>query len=122
MEQDSLCDLCNCMKESSDHIWRCPALKSKAKQIDALLAEADPDEFTPAMRQGIACAMHCDPTNTFWGKGRSVDWDEARAKTYGCLADHQLGEETRSSVANIQSMEGTEQVTAREVMEKLTAK
>ena len=66
-EADDRCDLCKAMRESSDHIWHCPALKSKARQLDVLLSEADPEDFTPAMRQGIACAMNADPNPLLLG-------------------------------------------------------
>ena len=66
-EADARCDLCKSMKESSDHVWFCPALKGNARELDVDLAEANPEDFTPAMRHGIACALNANPTCTFWG-------------------------------------------------------
>ena len=65
---DSFCELCKKTKETSDHVWHCDVLKNKRRELDVDLAEADPEDFTPAMRQGVACAMNADPTRTFWGR------------------------------------------------------
>ena len=65
---DDLCDLCRKEKETSDHIWTCEKLESKRRELDLELAEADPEDLTPAIRRGVACAMNADPEKTFWGR------------------------------------------------------
>ena len=67
MCEDDLCDLCKEVKETSDHIWYCRRLREKAKELDPELAEADPEDFTPAMRHGVACAMNADPRKNVLG-------------------------------------------------------
>ena len=39
------CDLCKKMKETSNHVWRCEALKGKRRELDIELAEADPEDL-----------------------------------------------------------------------------
>ena len=39
---DDSCDLCKNMKETVDHIWFCPALRYKTKEVNPELAEIDP--------------------------------------------------------------------------------
>ena len=48
-EQNDRCDLCG-QRETSDHCWHCPSLKTKARELDVLLSETDPNEFTAAVR------------------------------------------------------------------------
>ena len=43
--EDNICDLCKKAKETSHHIWYCSRLKDKRKELDAVLAEADPEEW-----------------------------------------------------------------------------
>ena len=43
---DDLCELCGVMRETKDHVWHCPALKGKARELDILLSEANPEELT----------------------------------------------------------------------------
>ena len=78
-EQDGRCGICNAMRETTDHVWFCPALQQKAKEVDAELAAPDPCCFTPALRQGIAPAMNAAPTRTYWGYELRVAWDEKLA-------------------------------------------
>ena len=99
-EQDDKCGLCG-TKETSDHVWRCCKLKGKRRELDFELAEADPNDFTPAMRQGVACAMNADPTRTYWGKECNEEWDEKRKRTYGCAAPGSLGIEVGKLVRNL---------------------
>ena len=70
--QEENCDICKTHKEDTDHIWFCPVLKSKAREIDVDLAEIDPECIPPSLRKGIAPAMGADPTGPFWGGGRGV--------------------------------------------------
>ena len=65
--EDNICDLCEEAKETSGHIWCCSRLDEKRRDLDAEIAEADPEEFTPAMRHGVACAMNADPRRSYWG-------------------------------------------------------
>ena len=80
-----LCDLCGEMRETTDHCWYCPALKGKARQLDVELAEANPGDFTPAMRQGVACALNADPTRTFWGYRPDETWGLAGRSSTGAV-------------------------------------
>ena len=73
---DDLCDRCRKAKETSDHVWRCEKLSSKRRELDVELAEADPEDLTPAIRRGVACAMNADPTRTFWGTNVKEAWSE----------------------------------------------
>ena len=110
------------MRGTSDHIWHCQVLKCKRRELDSDLAEADPSEFTAAMRQGVACAMNADPTRTFWGTECDETWSRSKKWQYGCLKLQELSREVSEVVTNLKAMEGTETVTARELMERLTAK
>ena len=80
---DDKCDLCMRMKETSDHIWYCPSLACKRKELDVGLSEANPEDFTPAMRQGVACAMNADPTRTYWGLECDDEWTRKKKWWYG---------------------------------------
>ena len=91
-EQDDTCDLCKA-KETSDHVWHCEALKGKRRELDVDLAEAGPEEFTPAMRQGVACAMNADPTKTFWGMECKECWGDKKRWNYGCTKPGYLSTE-----------------------------
>ena len=86
------------------------------------LATADPDDFSPAMRQGVACALNADPTRTFWGDDLDEEWGTNRAKLYGCRTEAELSEEVRQTVALLHGDGGMRNLTAREWMETLTAK
>ena len=82
--EDNACDLCGC-KETKDHIWHCNKLKSKRQQVDAEIADADPNDFTPAMRMGVACIMNADPRRTYWGMPCKDDWCKEKRRRYGCI-------------------------------------
>ena len=116
------CDLCMKMKETSDHLWHCESLSCKRRELDVELAEADPSDFTPAMRQGVACAMNADPTRTYWGLACEGSWTREKKRWYGCYQEKNLSAEVSEVVRTLKSTEGTEEMTAREVMEKPTAK
>ena len=91
----------------------------------ALVSEANPDGFTPAMHQGIACALNADPTRTYWGYSLQDTWTEEKAKLYGCIQYGCLSPDVQNTVDNIRNpevMSSGELLTAREVMENLTAK
>ena len=119
---DVNCDLCG-LKETSDHIWHCTALKCKARQLDVDLATADPYDFTPAMRQGIACALNADPTRTYWGEAPEEDWGANRTKLYDCCKEEDLPEEVQHTVSLLRGEAGgMNNLTAREWMETLTAR
>ena len=90
-EQDDLCNLCGDTKETSDHVWHCRMLNGKRRELDVDLAEADPEEFTPAMRQGVACAMNADPTRTYWGLECGECRDDKKKRAYGCAVLGSLG-------------------------------
>ena len=49
MCEDDICDLCKEARETSDQIWHCCRLKEKGRELDAEIAEADPEYFTPAI-------------------------------------------------------------------------
>ena len=65
--EEDQCTLCG-QEETKDHVWHCERLKDKRHDIDEDLAEANPEDFTNAMRMGVACAMSADPRKTYWGK------------------------------------------------------
>ena len=77
-EQDK-CTLCG-DKETKDHIWYCGKLKEQTTEIDPEIAEADPRDFTPAMRMGVACAMNADIRRTYWGGVLSTTMGQEEAK------------------------------------------
>ena len=83
-EDDGACTLCGA-KETKDHVWHCGRLKCKRKEIDEHLADADPDDFTPAMRMGVACAMSADIRKTFWGTSCDGNWSPQKRKRCGCV-------------------------------------
>ena len=47
-----VCDLWKKARETSDHIWTCEELARKRRELDVDLAEADPEDLTPAIRRG----------------------------------------------------------------------
>ena len=101
MCDDDICDLCKEVRETSDHIWYCSRLKEKRSELDAELAEVDPKEFTPAMRQGVACALNADPRRTYWGADCKDDWDEKKKWRYGCIKEGKLNDEVKRMVKKV---------------------
>ena len=121
---DDLCELCRKEKETSDHVWTCEKLESKRRELDIELAEANPEDLTPAIRRGVACAMSADPERTFWGTKVKEAWNAKRRWLYGCDKIHHLKAEVRKLIEEIQEREEEREVTtltAREYMEYLTA-
>jgi hypothetical protein len=118
MCEDDVCDLCKEAKETSDHIWYCRRLKEKAKELDPELAEADPEDFTPAMRHGVACAMHADPRKTYWGYECKEEWHYKKKWMYGCIREAKVRKEVMEVMKDV-GEEGIEEVAAREIMEAL---
>ena len=93
----------------------------KRKQVDERLAEADPEDFTPAMRVGVACAMNADIRKTYWGKACQEEWNQQKRKDYGCVKPEQIiNEDMKELGRNLDEMEGAQQITAREIMKELT--
>ena len=86
------------------------------------LAEADPLDFTPAMRHGIACALNADPTRTYWGYEVDEAWGASKGRLYGCTKLESLSEDVKPHVEQLSATPTAATITAREVMEQLTAK
>ena len=91
-------------------------------ELDKGLAEADPLDFTPAMRHGVACALNADPRRTYWGRKCDDGWDQPERWWYGCLQENRLSEQTKSLIASLDAVEDGEDMTAREIMTAVTAK
>jgi hypothetical protein len=66
--------------------------------------------------------MNADPTRTFWGAECMECWTDKKRWRYGCLRSGNLGKEVGKFVQHLRGEKGTEGMTAREVMEILTAK
>lgn len=116
MCDENICDMCKEAKETSDHIWYCSRLDETRKELDAGIAEADPDEFTPAMRHGVACAMNADPRRTYWGSECKAGWGKRKHGRYGCRKEGELKEGVREVILTFGKLEGGEDFTAREMM------
>ena len=101
--QDHTCDLCKIMKEEADHIWYCPALRAKAKEMGPVIASIDPDVFPPALRKGVAPAMHANPKGTFWGGGIMTDATEDQRKLLGITPDLHISSEVAPFIAVLQA-------------------
>ena len=120
--EDDICDLCKEAKETSDHIWYCSRLEEKRKELDAEIAEADPEEYTPAMRHGVACAMDAGPRSTYWGAECKEAWGKRKKWRYGCRKEGELKEEVREVMQQLGKLEGGEDFTAREMITGLMMK
>ena len=116
MCEDNICDLCKEAKETSDHIWYCSRLDEKRRDLDAEIAEAGPEEFTPAMRHGVACAMNADPRRTYWGAECKEAWDKKNKWRYGCRREGELKEDVKEVMIKLRNLQGGEDFTAREMM------
>ena len=102
---DNICDLCNLTKETSDHIWFCDALKGKRMELDSGLAEADPNDFTPAMRHGVACALNADQRRTCWGGECKGEWHWTNKLRDGCLHENTLSEQMKNLTVSLDNAE-----------------
>ena len=78
--------ICVGEKVTKDNVWHCKRLESKRRGIDAKLAEANPEDFTPAMRTGVACAMNADPRKTYWGMPCNDLWCQKKMGIWMCEA------------------------------------
>ena len=108
------CELCG-EKETKDHIWHCKRLNPKRREVDLELAEADPEDFTPAMRMGVACAMNADPRRTYWGKACNESWCKDTRRRYGCIEKQKMSDTVREVMDRF-DQQGAEEVPAREGM------
>ena len=68
----------------------CKKLEAKRRQVDVEIAEADPEDFTPAMRMGGACALNVDPRRTYWGVACKEAWCKKNKWRYGCIDEGNL--------------------------------
>jgi hypothetical protein len=118
-EDHEACPLCGEV-ETKDHVWHCDRLKGKRHAIDKDLAEADPQEFTNAMRMGVACALNADPRKTYWGKRCDTEWSKDKRRRYGCIEPGALKDEVKEITRRIDQTEDAEWWTAREIMVALT--
>ena len=75
------------------------------KELDQDLAEADPEDFTPAMRYGVACAMSADPRNTYWGYEDSSKWHYKKTLRYGCTREANVREEVLEVIKRVAGTE-----------------
>ena len=82
------------------------SLEAKRQELDPELAEADPYEFTPAMRQGVACAMNADPTRTDWGLECSEGWSRGMKWRNGCYKPQQLHTEVKGVMDSLRADDG----------------
>ena len=85
------CDLCKCMRESTDHIWFCPKLREKAFEIDTDVAGLNPEVFPPAVRKGVAPAMNANLTCSYWGGLPDPSGSDQQRKLVGCFSGKPLG-------------------------------
>jgi len=120
-EDDEACTLCG-ETETNDHIWYCGMLAEKRGQLDEQLAEADPEDFTPAMRMGVACALNADPRRTYWGRACDDGWCQQKKRSYGCVSAGKLKEDVKGIMDMIDETDGADEFTAREIMTALTRK
>ena len=118
---DHYCDLCKTMREGTDHIWFCPKLQAKAKEIDADIAGLNPEVFPPALRKGVAVAMNANPRCTYWGGEPDRMWTADLKKLLGCRPVTELSKHSKELVEKLEATEDPAGCTAREVMEDLMA-
>ena len=103
------CELCG-QEEKSDHIWTCPKLEGKRRELDVDLAELDPKMLPAPVRQGVAPAMKADPRAPFWGGNHHNHMNEKQKELCGCRKG--IPKDVDAKTKNIDN-----RVTAREVMQ-----
>ena len=115
-----LCELCGQEDERSDHFWRCTALSEKRTQVDAALAEIDPEVLPPAVRHGIPPVLSAGITGTYWNQ----DPEGQKKQMYDALPPRQkemLGVDTTAKLpiwVQDQMMGIQPRVTAKQQMQK----
>ena len=77
-DEDPACPLCQAPNQTFAHIvCECPALQHVRDLYGSFLKDLPLEELPPAVLRGVAPAMHCDTSKTFWGQP---------ATDYGCIS------------------------------------
>ena len=110
---DRMCQLCHQADETSDHFWKCKALKDARKEVDEDLAKFNADAILALVRHGVAPAMAADTTKTFWGYTGSLHMDAKQKELCGC----DVNSNNRDITEEVNEMRDLIGLTAREVVQ-----
>ena len=78
--------------------------------------------FDPGDEARCGVCNECGPTNTFRGFECNKDWADKKKWRYGCFKSSRLSKGVGDVVKGLREREGTSNITARGLMEKLTEK
>ena len=113
--QTKNCERCG-QEGRAGHIWKCKALEQERKEADEEIAALDEEAIPPAVKQGIAPAMTCDITNTFWGGEPNFKDTYKSRKLCGCKQEKEVSKAMRKIINKC-----GKETTAREVMQSILA-
>ena len=76
----------------------------------------DPEDFTPAMRHGVAPIMNANVKKTFWGAECCNKWSKEQKRMMGCLEEHEIKTDVNYIMNKVDPLHS-----ARETMQTITA-